>query len=209
MMKTLEGLVGIKTMDEIMKTYFERWKFKHPCVKDFIAIVNEIVLKNHGKKFGDNMNWYFDQVLYGTDVCDYKIISIMNQEIKGAVGLVDKDGKKEYVNEGYKGNGLIKSKIVLNRIGEIKLPVEVLIHFNDGKEILENWNGQERTKEFTYEGKSKIVWAKIDPYYKIPLDINLINNSLTVEQESGVFTKYASSFLFWVENAMLFFSALF
>src|SRR5690606_37295783 len=51
-LKTLEGLVGIETMDEIMKTYFDRWKFKHPCDDDFIAIVNEIVLKNHGKRFG-------------------------------------------------------------------------------------------------------------------------------------------------------------
>ena len=45
---TLAGLIGIDTMDEIMKTFFERWKFKHPCARDFIEIVNEIVDKKHG-----------------------------------------------------------------------------------------------------------------------------------------------------------------
>lgn len=209
MLKTLEGLVGINTMNEIMKTYFERWKFKHPCVKDFISIVNEVVVKNHGKKFGDNMNWYFDQVLYGTDICDYKVVSISNQKIKGIMGLTDQEGKKKFSNGENEGNGLFKSKVVVFRSGEVKLPVEILIRFKDGKEILENWSGQERTKEFSFEGKSNIVWAKIDPYYKIPLDNNLINNSLTLETEKGVFTKYTSKILFWVENVMLLFSALF
>ncbi|HEX8655912.1 MAG TPA: M1 family metallopeptidase, partial [Hymenobacter sp.] len=40
---TLEGLVGRPVMDEIMQTYFARWKFKHPCARDFIAVANEVV----------------------------------------------------------------------------------------------------------------------------------------------------------------------
>ncbi|MBI5729699.1 MAG: M1 family metallopeptidase [Ignavibacteriales bacterium] len=209
MMKTLEGLVGIETMNEIMKTYFERWKFKHPCVKDFTAIVNEVVIKNHGRKFGDNMNWYFDQTLYGSDVCDYKLASISNQEIMGAFGIIDKEGKREFLKEEKGKNIISKSEVVIHRLGEVKLPVEVLIHFDDGKEILEKWDGQTRTYEFKYEGKSKIVWAKIDPNNKIPLDINIVNNSLTAKPESGIFIKYATKVLFWLENTMLTFSMLF
>lgn len=209
MLKTLEGLVGIETMNEIMKTYYSRWKFKHPCVKDFIAIVNEVVNINHGRKFGDNMNWYFDQVLYGSDVCDYKLASISNQEIMGAIGIIDKEGKREFLKEEKGKNIKYKSVVVTHRLGEVKLPIEVLIHFDDGKEILEKWDGQARTYEFKYEEKSKIVWAKIDPNNKIPLDINSVNNSLTAKPESGVFIKYAAKVLFWLENTMLTFSMLF
>lgn len=61
LLTTLERMIGRPAMDDIMKTYFERWKFKHPCTRDFIAVVNEIVPKHHGKKFGENMNWYFDE----------------------------------------------------------------------------------------------------------------------------------------------------
>lgn len=209
MLKTLEGLVGIESMDEIMKTYYSRWKFKHPCVKDFIAIVNEVVNKNHGRKFGDNMNWYFDQVLYGSDVCDYKLASIYNQEITKPIGIIDRQGKREFLKESNEPNIKYKSKILVHRIGEVKLPIEIQIHFEDGKDIFERWNGLERTHEFKYEGKSKIVWAKIDPENKIPLDINVVNNSLTTKSESGVFIKYASKVLFWLENTMLTFSMLF
>ena len=42
-MRTLEGLVSRRVMDEIMQTYFIRWKFKHPNGQNFIDIVNEIV----------------------------------------------------------------------------------------------------------------------------------------------------------------------
>ena len=70
---TLEGIIGTATMDEIMKTYFQRWKFKHPSGQDFIDIVNEVVKKNHGDQFGENMDWFFNQVLNSTVACDYKV----------------------------------------------------------------------------------------------------------------------------------------
>ncbi|MCK4631245.1 MAG: M1 family metallopeptidase, partial [Bacteroidales bacterium] len=57
MFTTLERLVGEKTNEEIWKTYFEKWKFKHPSGRDFINVVNEVVIKNHGTRFGENMNW--------------------------------------------------------------------------------------------------------------------------------------------------------
>ncbi len=209
MMKTLEGLVGSTVMNEIMKTYYERWKFKHPCVKDFIAIVNEVVTKKLGNKFGDNMNWYFDQVLYGSDVCDYKLASISNIKKEKQRGLYDSAGVKKFYGNGRTNETTYESSVVVYRIGEVKLPVEVLVHFDNGKEILENWNGLNRTAEFKYEGDSKVIWAKVDPYDKIPLDINLINNSLTTAPETGVFYKYSAKIFFWLENTMMNFSALF
>ena len=209
MLKTLEGLVGLPTMDEIMKTYFERWKFKHSCVKDFIAIVNEVVNKNLGRKFGDNMNWFFDETLYGSDVCDYKLASITNIEKESAKGLYDSLGVKKIYPDKKNHKPNYESHVVVHRLGEVKLPVEVLVHFDNGKEVLENWDGQARTVEYKYDGKSKVVWAKVDPSYKIPLDVNLINNTLTTEPENGVFDKYATQILFWVQNVMLSLSSLF
>ena len=207
MLKTLEGLLGMNTMNEIMKIYFERWKFKHPCVKDFIAIVDEVTLRDHGREFGDNMNWFFDQVLYGNDVCDYSVASISNTDAENDFGVFDKEGKKTFVKSSSMNKN--KSSVVIYRKGEVKLPVEVLITFADGKKIVEKWDGRSRTKKFEYETKSKIVTAQLDPFNKIPLDVNVINNSLTTEPETGVFKKYSVKFLHWIQNAMLAVSMLF
>ena len=82
------------------------------------------------------------------------------------------------------------------------MPVDVLIHFEDGKEILEQWDGQARTFDFTYSGTNKIDWAEIDPENKIAIDVNYINNSYAIKTEPTVFKKYVSKFMFWVQNAM-------
>jgi hypothetical protein len=199
---TLDRLVGRQTMDEILKTYFERWKFKHPCGQDFIDIVNEIVRKNHGTLFGDSMDWFFNQVLYGSDVCDYKLARIRNIKIKPPEGIHEVSGNKMTYKSIEYENIIYETKVIIHRLGEVIMPVEVLIHFDNDEEILEKWDGKSRTKEFAYERPEKIVWAQIDPENKIIIDINFHNNSLTTKPEKAVIWKYALKFLFWVQNAM-------
>lgn len=45
----------------------------------------------------------------------------------------------------------------LERAGEITLPVDVLIHFTNGDEILETWDGKSRFKDFKYKSTRKIL----------------------------------------------------
>jgi hypothetical protein len=42
-------------------------------------VVNEVVRRNHGDKYGQDMNWFFDQTIYGTGICDYKVSGIENK----------------------------------------------------------------------------------------------------------------------------------
>jgi len=199
-LNTLHNMLGNKCMNEIWKTYFDRFKFKHPCSTDFIAVVNEIVPKHHGDKFGKDMNWYFDQVLYGNKVCDYKILGISNILNEEPQGLFDKDGQKIF--GGLKNDSLKKysNKVVLKREGEMVLPVEVLIHFEDGQEIVKEWDGIDRTFEFKFLSNSKIAWAKIDPDNKIQMDVDVANNSVTLKQDTNPIWKYTVKFLFWLQN---------
>ncbi len=202
-MTMLERLVGRETMDEIMKTYYNRWKFKHPCATDFISIVNEVVHKNHGTKFGKNMNWFFDQVLYGTGVLDYKLRSIKNVKVKKAKGIFDNPTDTLDNNKINKDSTWYKSSVYVERLGEIQMPVEILVHFANGSEKLERWDGKGRFKIFKYEKPHKILWAKLDPANKLTMEINLKNNSLNTKPRTSVVWKYASKVLFWLENMML------
>ncbi|MEO1518457.1 MAG: M1 family metallopeptidase [Bacteroidota bacterium] len=199
---TLEGLLGRPTMDEIMKTYFQRWKFQHPCARDFIDIVNEITHKNHGDKFGPDMHWFFDQVLYGSNVCDYQIRSIYNRKNKESKGIF---GSPDEANTSAPMDSLQEeyySRVLLYRRGEVILPQEVLIHFSNGEEKLEYWDGKDRTKEFSYNGPNTIVWAKLDPDNKIQIDLNLNDNSYTTQPKKSAVQKYAGKFMLWLQNCM-------
>jgi hypothetical protein len=174
---TLMGIVGEETTNEIFREYYRKWAFKHPSGKDFVNVVNEVVKKIHGDKFGPDMNWFFDQTLYGTGVCDYKVSAFTNTRIQKSVGRNETGDTSDYKISG--AGSFFKSVVQLERIGDIMLPVEVLIHFNDGDEISETWDGKSRYKDFKYTGARKILWVKIDPEYKITMDVNYVNNSLT------------------------------
>lgn len=174
---TLMGIVGEPAINEIFSEYYKKWAFRHPSGKDFINVVNAVVTKRHGDKFGKDMNWFFEQTVYGTGLCDYKVASLSNVISEfPADTLTSANSSKKGHNDKIRN---YHSKVELERAGDVMLPVEVLIHFNNGDEINENWDGRSRFKDFEYSGTRKIEWVKIDPDFKISMDINYINNSIT------------------------------
>ncbi len=197
-MATLERLLGRPVMDEIMRTYFERWQFRHPSSRDFISVVNEITVKRLGNKYGPNMNWFFDQVLYGTDICDYELTSIRNRRVSKPEGVFDEEAEEDTSS----ASRPYECRIVVSRLGEVKMPVEVLVHFESGKEVREQWDGQARWTEFTYTGNDRIQWAKVDPDEVLQIDTNFLNNSKTLEPSSAPAWKYTVKFLFWIQNIL-------
>jgi len=196
---TLEGIVGKDCMAEIWKTYFNRWKFKHPNGQDFINVVNEIVPKYHNKSLGENMDWYFEQVLYGTVECDYKIARIENKETTQSYGFINNN--IDCIEVDGESN-TYQSKVIIARMGEMQLPIDVKIMFEDGSHKMEKWDGKERSTEFTFVGDNKITAAQIDPEYKINLDKNFINNSYTLEPQSKGLRKYYLKALSMVQHTL-------
>ena len=200
-LNTLHRMVGDECNDEIWKTFYQRWKFKHPCSKDFISVVNEVVTKHHKDKFGKDMNWFFDQVLYDSKVCDYKLYAIYNRKIQKKNGLFDLQGEKVKANElPEDSTKKYEAKVRIKREGEIIIPIEVLVRFEDGQEIIKTWSGRERSHEFKFYTDAKIVSAQIDPENKIQIDVNLANNSKQYEPNMNPAWKYMVKFLFWMQN---------
>ena len=177
---TLMGIVGEETTDEIFREYYKRWAFKHPSARDFINVVNDVVRKMNGTEYGENMNWFFDQTLYGTGICDYSVANIRNMK------YTDSDSLYSSVAELY-------------RTGEVMLPVEVRIHFSDGDEIIEKWDGKSRYKEFSYTGYRKIDRVNIDPDHKIRMDVNFINNSMALEPNRVPVRSFTNKLIFFMQ----------
>jgi hypothetical protein len=163
-------------MDNVFREYYRQWAFRHPSGRDFINVVSEVVKKEHGDRFGEDMNWYFDQVLYGSGICDYTVISVSNSKITGYTGIIDGD-TVAFARSDRKADSLYNAKVRIERIGDMMLPIEVLVRFDNGDEVREQWDGKARFIDFEYEGTRKVVSAVIDPENKIDMDVNRINNS--------------------------------
>ncbi|MCH2021362.1 MAG: M1 family metallopeptidase [Saprospiraceae bacterium] len=207
-LRTLEGLVGEKCMREIMRIYYQRWQFKHPCRNDFIDIVNETVPKYHDR-FGTDMNAFLNQAIFGTDECDYAVASVETKKIEERLGIFNDQEHAILPNRNINDDFFeYETKTIIHRLGEFIVPQEVKITFDNGNIILENWDGKSRSHDFTYRGLGQIISVEIDPNRKIPIDKNLINNSYTVEPKSKGLYRYLISFITWLQTAMLSISSL-
>jgi hypothetical protein len=204
-MQTLEGLVGDETMTRILRTYARRYRFAHPTTEDFIATVNEVT--------GQDWRWFFEETFFSSNLCDYAIAA-ENKEARALQGFAEKDGRLVFRPPGGRdapgtprarpGGQTWESEVTVKRLGEVRMPVEVLVEFADGTAKTEAWDGRERWVRFRYQGAAKVLRATVDPEGKIALDVKPANNAW--QDETGparrAGTKWAGRFLFWLQNLL-------
>jgi len=178
-LRTLENYLGSELMANVVRTYYQRFRFKHPTTYDFINTVNEVT--------GKDMNWFFDQLIFHTGVADYEVSSISTRGTN---------------------SGLYETEVVLKRNGEVKFPVEVLITLEDGYTIRDNWDGEERWTKLNYTTRSPATLAQVDPENKIVLDIDFSNNSKRVEPDYRSTFRWASKFFLWMQHFLQIISSL-
>jgi hypothetical protein len=184
LLQTLENLLGEEKTMELMREYFQRYKFKHPKTEDFIQLANEIGgALHHPVQDGEDLNPFFSQFLFGDGICDYGVTRIKSVPL-------EKEG----------GQQIYQTEVLLKRSGEVKIPVEVLIELEDGQKIEKVWDGKERCHRLELETKSQIKSATVDPENKIVLDINVNNNSLTIRSQDLAIFELCSQYLFWMET---------
>jgi hypothetical protein len=187
---TLEGYLGQDVMAEVMKAYFERWKFKHPRSEDFFAVAEEVS--------GRDLDWFFDQFFRSPDKLDYAVGTIRSTEIKvprGEFGSAGTGGEQG-LDDAKKGEDtgaikLYKNEVTIVRKGELVFPQEILVAFEDGEEIRETWDGKDRWMRFEYVRPTKLKMARIDPENKVPLDVDQMNNSRLMEPEKTPLLRHA------------------
>jgi hypothetical protein len=187
---TLESIIGEDTMDKVMRAYFMKYRFTHPTKEDFLKTIEEVS--------GKDLRWYFNQAVYGSQVMDYKVLRIDSypenwyEEKKGMFQKEDK-------------NTVYRSFVWLQRKDDFVMPVDVEIKFDNGEKVREHWDGVSRWTKFSYEKKTKVESAEIDPDHKILIDRNDFNNSYTAESNGKAARKLGNYWLFmtqWLGQAL-------
>jgi len=143
---------------------------------DFIQVAGEVS--------GQDLKWFFDQFVYGSNVVDYKVGEVDNR----AIG----DKKKQY-----------ESAVKIQREGEAIVPVEIRVRFAGGKTADRKWDGEYRWVKYTFTGPARVESVEIDPAHKILLDVNFANNSYQERVAAKPLVKWWQNLLFWAENLLL------
>jgi hypothetical protein len=200
-LQTLENLVGDETMTRIMRTYARRFRFAHPTTEDFIATVNEVT--------GKDYRWYFDQTWFSSDLCDYAV-SVKNEKARPLEGygegpdgmpllsLPRTDAKED------EDKVVWESEVTVRRLGDVKMPVDILVSFADGRNVTESWDGQYRWTRLRYRGAAKVTRAIVDPQGKLAIDVNPANNDWVDEDgwSRRAALKWSARWMFWLQNLL-------
>ena len=187
---TLEGIIGEATMGKAMHTYFMKYRFTHPSKEDFLKTIEEVS--------GQELRWYFNQAVYGTEVMDYEVSRI--ESIPENWFEKEKKKTKTKAKKG-KDDTVYDSFVWLHRKDDFVMPVEAEIKFDNGEKVREHWDGKNRWTRFSYHKKAKVVSAELDPDHKVQIDRNNLNNSFLVEPKSKPTLKLSTYWLFLTQLA--------
>ncbi len=144
------GIVGDDIFWQITRTYAERYAYGNASTQEFIDICTEI--------YGQDMNWFFDQWLYGTG---YPILEFMWEDKKTA--------------GGHEITGTIKQ--IQSGATIYDFPVTVSLYGPDGEYTQEVFvEGAEQEFTIAYPNGFELQEVRLDPEYRL---LKKIFNSYT------------------------------
>ncbi|WP_376774525.1 M1 family metallopeptidase [Paenibacillus eucommiae] len=149
-LKDIERQVGPEQMNRVMRTYFQRWKFKHPTTKDFQNTLEEVTKKKWDE--------FFTQYVYGKMMVDFSVDVIRTKQVV-------LNGTKQY-----------ESTVFISRRGGTSTTVPIHFRFADGTMLDKSWDGVEASIEYKLTHTVPLDWVKIDPAYTLVLENKHINN---------------------------------
>jgi hypothetical protein len=195
---TLATYVGDDAVRRALEGYFSRWRFRHPHRDDFVAAVQESI--------GKDLGWDFRQLLVGTESLDYAVTQVKAEELRGTSGYNPSGhGVGEEVTAPDPQEPRYHNEVVVERVGEMVLPVDIHITFDDGAVTTEHWDGRGRWRRFEYSGRQRVEWAVVDA---LPLDVDLLNNSRMRAAGTRGLVRLAGRWGFWFQNLVWFVTGL-
>jgi len=128
---TLEQEVGRETFARVMRSYAERWAFHHPSTDDFLQVASEV----SGKDLRPLGNALFRSTLGLDDA----VAELRCTPVAPQWGFVDGDGGTPTFEPRRRPapGGNVRCEALVERHGDLALPLEVQLTFQDGTRRLE------------------------------------------------------------------------
>jgi hypothetical protein len=197
---TLERYIGWPAFQQMLQAYFDRWRGGHPSAADFFSVGEDVT--------GRDLSWFSGQVHETGRTFDYSVERLESRAESGP------DGTLEYRTDvvvSRRGDGIF-SGTAKEPVGPFEAgdAIQVMVTFADGRVVRERWDGRGRSKTFAYASAAQAVSAEVDPHHVLALDINAVNNSVTLAPAGPrVATRLATRWMIWLEDLLLSYGALF
>lgn len=194
-LRTLGGLLGgQEKVVAALGAYTRQYRFAHPTERDFRAAFSAAT--------GGAVDAVLDQLLHDTGTLDYAVARVEVQEVPAAIPASAPANVPSAEPPRY------RSEVVIERRGELRVPVDIRVVFDDGGETRETWDGQGRWYRIDVTSTHQATYAVVDPDDKLPLDSNRLNNSRLRELGTRGLWRLGGRWGLWLQGALLTLSGL-
>ena len=195
-LRTLDALLGDERLRSALRVYFDTWRFQHPSSRDWRASIDDQAV--------EDLAPLFSQLLDGTGVVDYAVARIDVHEVPPLSPVPqDEVGAAPLAEEPR-----YRSEVVVERRGEVRMPVDIVVTYDDGSQTRETWDGLDRWYRIDVTGPRQAAYAVVDPDDKLPLDVDRLNNSRMREPETRGIIRLAGRAGLSLQGALLALSGL-
>jgi hypothetical protein len=190
-LRTIEGTLGGHRLRDALREYYRVWSFRHPSSRDFRTLVDDLV--------EEDLAPLFSQLFDGTGELDYAVARVDVSEVpplrpapQDEVGGAPTMQATRY-----------RSEVIIERRGEVRMPVDIVVTFDDGSQTREVWNGLDRWYRIDITSTHAAAYAVVDPDDKLPLDVNRLNNSRMRTPGTRGIVRLAGRWGLWLQGALL------
>ena len=227
-LQTLESLLGAETMARVMRTYHERWRFRHPTSDDFYAVVAEVAGRDRAR--------FFEQTVERPGILDDEVASVRSERVREPRGVfgegeakttvTTKEARKKEREADKAGGRPWRSTIVVRRRGEVSA-ADVAVGSSSragsrrrcrsrsatsrarGRRRRRSWTAARtgrpwlgRWKRIELTGERRLVSATVDPENRLAIDVNRLNNSRRVEPDGRAAAHWGARWVFWLQQLL-------
>lgn len=121
---------------------------------------------------GEDVAWFFDGLVYSSDTVNYRLA------------------------------GIDEHSFTVQRAGELAVPVEIMVTFENGETIMVPWDGAETERTFTYPDRA-LHSAEIDPERKIIIDLMWADNGLARQVNGPAWLAMLGRITYWLQDLLL------
>jgi hypothetical protein len=136
-------------------------------------------------------------------VVDYGVERLTSEQ-QAPAGSVQRDGSRVHLEGARASDHTYVTELVVRRYGDAVLPVDVVVHFADGHEALEQWDGRDPWRLWRWERPARAVSAEVDPRRVLLLDVNLTNNSYALQPDNRRAARaWGARWMIWLQDALI------
>lgn len=171
MLRDLEARWGSAVMALAMRTYYQRWKFRHPSVADFQAVLMEV------SRDAEHVTRVFAQNVY------------VPANIKS--GTMD-DRVTALVSTRQASSARFETLVTVRHLG-VHVPQVLRVRFQDGTSQVQSWAADDVAgtwRRLRFLSDTQALSAELDPERRYYLDQSLIDNTRTLKADSQASSRW-------------------